>query len=141
MHVGVARLVGVLGRRRRTDDRRIDDRASRHLQSPGLQMPMHFLEDPAAQVVLLQQMPEAANRGLVRHRLAAQVDADEAAHRRRIIERFLDRRVGQVEPLLQEVDAQHPLDPDRRTAVAGLRIKRLDLAAQRRPRHDLVHLR
>jgi hypothetical protein len=55
--------------------------------------------------VLLQQMPEAAHRGLVRRRLAAQVDADEAAHRRRIKERFLDRRVGQVEPLLQEVDA------------------------------------
>ena len=57
-----------------------------------------------------------------------QIDADKASHRRQIIERFLDCRVGQVEPLLQEVDAQHPFDPDRRTAVAGLRIIRRHLS-------------
>jgi hypothetical protein len=27
-------------------------------------------------------------------------------------QRLLHRRVGQIEPLLQEKDAQHPLDPN-----------------------------
>ncbi len=36
---------------------------------------------------------------------------------------------------------QHPLDPNRRTAIAGLGIERLDQPAQRRPRHHPRHLR
>src|SRR5207248_5848104 len=74
------------------------------------------------------------------HRLAAQIDTDKAAHRRRIVERFLRRRVRQIEPLLQEIDAQHPLDPDRRPAIARLRIEWLDHRTQRRPRHHPLHL-
>jgi hypothetical protein len=81
--------------------------------------------------VRLEQVAEAAHRRLVRHRLAAEVDPDKAPHRRRIVERLLDRRVRQIEPLLQKIDAQHPLDPDRRPAIARLRIERLD---QRAPR-------
>jgi len=42
--------------------------------------------------------------------------------------------------VLQEIDAQHPLDPDRRAAIARLRIERLDQRAQRRPRHYALHL-
>src|SRR5215472_15549238 len=33
-------------------------------------------------------------------------------------------------PVLQEIDAQHPLDADRRAAIARLRIERLDQAAR-----------
>src|SRR5262247_1444029 len=50
------------------------------------------------------------------------------------------RRIRQIEPLLQEIDTQHALDPDRRAAIARLRIERLDQPAQRRPRHDALHL-
>ena len=50
------------------------------------------------------------------------------------------RRVRQVEPLLQEIEAQHPLHPDRRAAIARLGIERLDQRAQRRPRHHPLHL-
>jgi hypothetical protein len=42
--------------------------------------------------------------------------------------------------VLQEIDAQHPLDPDRRAAIAWPRIERLDQLAQRRPRHYPLHL-
>ena len=140
VHLGIARLVRVFGRSRRTDDGRIDDRAGGHLQPLGGEMPLHLGEQPPAQIVRLQQVAEAAHRRLVRNRLAAEVDADETPHRQRIVERFFHRRVRQVEPLLQKVDAQHPLDPDRRPAVAGLGIKRLDQPAQRRPRHHAFHL-
>jgi hypothetical protein len=34
------------------------------------------------------------------------------------VERLFHRRVRQVEPLLQKIDAQHTFDPDRRAAIA-----------------------
>ena len=36
-------------------------------------------------IVRLEQVAEAAHRGLVRHRLAAEIDADKNPHRRRIV--------------------------------------------------------
>jgi hypothetical protein len=39
-------------------------------------VPLHLLEQPLAQIVLFEQVTEATNRRLVRHRLAAEVDAD-----------------------------------------------------------------
>jgi hypothetical protein len=64
-----------LGRGRRIDDRRTDNRASGHLQSLGRQMPLHLVEQLPAQIVLLEQVTKAAHRGLIRHRLAAEIDA------------------------------------------------------------------
>src|SRR5499427_10183724 len=79
-------------------------------------------------------------RRLIRHRLAAEVDANKTPHRLRIIKRLFDRPVRQIEPALQEIDAQHPLDPDWWAAIARLRIERFDQPAQRRPRHNPLHL-
>jgi hypothetical protein len=42
--------------------------------------------------------------------------------------------------LLQKIDAQHPIDPDRRAAITGLGIERRDQPAQRRPWHNSLHL-
>ncbi len=141
VHVGIARLVGVLGRGRRVDDRRIDDGALGNLDPARLEMAVNLLEHPSAQIVLLEQMAETAHRRLVGHRLAAQVDADEAPHRKRVIQRLLDRRIRQVEPVLDKVDAQHPLQADRRATVPGFRIDRLDQPTQAAPRHHSLHLR
>jgi hypothetical protein len=49
MHLGIARLVGILGRGRCIDDLRlrddrIDDRASRNPQSVGCEVQLHLLE-------------------------------------------------------------------------------------------------
>jgi hypothetical protein len=68
MHLGIACLVGIFGRRR--DNCRIDDRASGHFQSLRRQMPLHFVEQLLAQIVRFEQMTEAAHRRLVGHRLA-----------------------------------------------------------------------
>jgi hypothetical protein len=108
--------------------------------SLGRQVPLHLLEQLPAQIVRFEQVAKAAYRRLVRHRLAAEIGADETAHRQRIVERLFHRRVRQVEPLLQEIDAQHPLDTDRRAAIAGLRITRLYQPAQRRSRNHALHL-
>src|SRR5580700_5528869 len=72
MHLGIACLVGIFGRRRRIDDCRIDDRASGDFQSLRRQMPLHFVEQLLAQIVCFEQMAEAAHRRLVGHRLAAE---------------------------------------------------------------------
>ena len=84
---------------------------------------------------------KAAHRGLAGHRLAPQVDPDKTPHRQRIVECLLHRRVRQVEPLLQKINAQHPLHPDRRAAIARLGINWLDQPAQRCPRNHPFHLR
>jgi hypothetical protein len=46
-------------------------------------------------------MAEIADRGLVGHRLAPEINADETPHRMGVVERFLSSRIGQVEPLLE----------------------------------------
>src|SRR5262249_18112687 len=97
------------------------------------QVARHLGKQPPAQIVRLEQMAEAAHRGFVGDRLAPEIDPDEIAHCPPIVERFLDRRVRQVEPLLQKVYSQHPLDPDWRTAVARLRVERLPQPTPRRP--------
>jgi hypothetical protein len=62
MHLGIARLVGILGRRGRIDDRCIDDRAGDDLQPPRRKVLLHLLEQPPTQIVLLKQVAEAAHR-------------------------------------------------------------------------------
>lgn len=91
------------------DDGGIDNRASRQLQAALFQVLVHALEPRRVQIAPLQQVAELAERGLVRHRFAAQLNVHEPTHREAVIQRFLRPRVRQVEPLLQEVDPQHPL--------------------------------
>ena len=91
--------------------------------------------------MLLAQMTKAAHRGLVRHRLAAEIDTGKVAYRRRIVKRLRRRRVRQVEPVLQEMDPLHPRDPNRRAAIARLRIDWLDQRAQCRRWHNPLHFR
>ena len=78
----------VLGRGRSMDDGRIDDRAGLDADALGLQMYVHRLQHQAAQFVLLQQMPEAQHRRLIRCRSHAQVHAHEPAQRSRLIQRL-----------------------------------------------------
>src|SRR5215469_6521743 len=51
MHLGIARLVGILGRRWRIDNGRIDNRAGGHLQPLGGKVPLYLVEQPPAQIV------------------------------------------------------------------------------------------
>src|SRR5215469_3946816 len=73
MHLGIARLPGILGRRGRIDDRCIDNRAGGHLQSLRRQVPLHLVKQLPAQIMLLKQMAEAAYRGFVGYRLTPEI--------------------------------------------------------------------
>ena len=55
------------------------------------------------------------------------------------MERLFNCVVGQIEPVLQQVDAQHALQPNGPPPVAGLGVVRLDHSTQGRPRHDGIH--
>jgi len=119
------------------------DGACVELQAPLLQHAADLAEDGLAQILVLQQMAELAQRGGVGYRLAPQVDAREGAQCQRVVQRLFAGQVGQVgqiEPVLQQVDAQHALQPDGPAAVAGLGIVRLDQSHQPCPQHQALHL-
>jgi hypothetical protein len=108
-------------------------------KAAGLQDPAHFGKQPLAQAMALQPVAKVEHGGFVGYPLAAQIDAHEVAQAGAVVQRFLHGVVGQVEPVLQQVDAQHALQPDRTAAVAGLGVVRLDDRAQGSPGHDGVH--
>lgn len=86
-------------------------------------------------------MAEFADGGFVGGGLFPEINANELVHSAAIIQSFLCSRVRQVEPVLQEINAQHALNTDR-SAPNSLRarVKRLDGFAKRFPRNDGFHV-
>src|ERR1035437_3999630 len=119
VHLRVAFLFAVLCRTGRVNDRRIDNGASGDLDATTFQMKVHCLQYRATEVVLFQKMTKLADRRLVRHRLVAKIDLRELAHQRRVVQCLFDRRVREVEPLLQKVDTQHAIDAHRPSPIAS----------------------
>jgi len=124
------------------DDGGIDDRALLHGHAVGLEVSFARLKDLRAQILLLQQMPERQERGLIRDPVGDQGDAGKAAHRCYLDQRVLHGRIAEVVPLLQQMDPQHGLQWIRRpTALAaGLVVVGLDQIDQLFPRHNRFHL-
>ena len=143
MHLRVSFPVLVLRGTRRIDDRRIHDGAVLHRDAAGRQMAVDHLQDTPAQIVLFKKVTELADRGLIRRCLSSQVNAHKAAHRIHVVKRFLNRRIRQVEPQLQTINPQHPLQRNRRPATlfAQLRVIRSNQADQLVPRHHALHVR
>ena len=140
-HLGIARLVFVLGRGGGADDGGVHNGALRDLEAARLQVSPDLFEHPLAQIVFLQQVAKLADGGFVGHRLAPQINAREPAHRHRVVQRLFHRRIRQIEPVLQAVDSNHPLKLDGRAPVARLRIHREHQGAELVPRNNAIHLR
>ncbi len=141
MHLAVAGLGLVLGGGRCPDDRGIDDGAAREGQAQSPKMRIDQRKDPVAQAVRFQPVAELADRGLIGRPFVPEVDPDKGAHGARVIKRFFHRRVRDVEPVLEELDAKHPLKTHyRATGPVIPGIKRLNQRAQRVPRHDPIHV-
>jgi hypothetical protein len=85
-HVAITPARRILGRTRYIDDGRVDNGAARDLDTAPFQMLMHGLEQPTAEIVALQQMPKVADGRLVGHQLAAEINANETAHRMGVVE-------------------------------------------------------
>ncbi len=122
------------------NDGRVHDRSGGDAHPFGLQVQVHRAQYLFSQIVLLEQVAEITDRGLVRHRFRAQVNPRELAQDRRVIERLFRGWVRQVEPLLQEINPQHLLQFFRPSPIARLGIVQLDQRAQLLPRHHLLHL-
>src|SRR5271168_1495685 len=140
VHLRIALTARVLSRRRRVEDGRIHDRAGLDLDALGFQMHVHRLQHQTAKLVLLQQMPEAQHRRLVRCRSHAKVHSNEPAYRRRLIQQLFHAGVRQAKPLLHEVGPEHDRQTDWLTTLASLRIVRSHQRLKPRPRNHLLHL-
>jgi len=140
VHLRVAGFALVLGRGRGGNDGRIDDRALAHQQTAFLQHRPDLIEQYFGQFVLLQPMAEVQHRRRLRNRRYRQVDAGKAPQGLAVVQRVLQSFVGQPVPLLQKVQPQHPLQPNRRPAALALRVERPQTINQPRPRHHPLHL-
>ncbi len=117
-HLGITALLGVLGGTGRGNRRSINDGAARQ-----------------AQPTVAQQAC-----GIV-YRLAAKVNADRTARRRRVAQRRLHRLIRHIEPVLVKVDAKHVLETDWRTPAATVGVVQLDKTAQIDPRYRRLRQR
>jgi len=139
MHLRIALLLAVLGRRRGGNDGRVHDGTGGDADALAFQIQVHRIQDLAIQLMLLKKMAEVENRGLVGRGAAAQIDSGKAPQHGRFVERILGAGIGEVEPVLQKIDAQHDRQAYRLTAFARLRIVRPNQCLQFRPRNDGFH--
>ena len=140
MHLGIAFLVVILRRRRRGNDRGVDDRAITDFNPLLLEMLIHGSKDLLAYAVLFDEVPEFADGCLVRGGFYTKVDPNKFTHSLTIVEAILGLWVRHIEPLLQEVDPEHSLNANGRATSLTGRIMGLDQAAQFPPRDDSLHL-
>jgi len=91
------------------------------------------------QPVPLQQVAKTHNRRFVRRHVGGQIDPGQPTDRFAVVQRVLHRRVGQVDPLLHEVDAQHPRQRVPRPALLRPPGVRLDHRQQAQLRNHRIH--
>ena len=140
MHIGIAFLVVILRRGRRSNDRRVHDRAIADFNPLLPQMFIHGSKDLLTYAVLFDEVPEFADGCLVRGGFYTKVDPNKFAHGLTIVEAILGLWVRHIKPLLQEVDPEHSLNAyGWATSLTG-GIMGLDQAAQFPPWDDDLHL-
>lgn len=99
MHLGVARLVPVLRRRRCSNECGIDDGALAQHQPLLGEVGVDRLKDPPREPVALQEPAELQQRGRIRRRLPRKVDAHKPPDRLAVVDRILDALAGEPEAL------------------------------------------
>jgi hypothetical protein len=137
VHLRIALLLSVLGRRGRVQNGCVYDHAGGDAHSPGLQVQIGRAQNLGPKSMFFQQMPKLAHRGFARRRLLPQIDPHESPHHRRVIQGLFHRRVRQVKPLLQKINPQHPLHSHRRAPIPRLGIMGFDERAHFSPRDNL----
>lgn len=90
-------------------------------------------------------MPELQDRRFIRRRFLAQINPGKLPHYPRVVQRVVQRlvhtRIGQVGPVLHEVEAQHSLLPLGAASRTGqIRIISRQRLYQFQPRNDPLHL-
>ncbi len=103
-----------------------------------LQKRVDLFQQRLGKLVLLQQVAKAQERGRV-GRALPRPQAQEGPQRQAVVGRLLERLVTQPVPARQQIKAQHPLQPDRRTAPRAPGVKGGDPGDEAPPRHQLLH--
>ena len=131
------------GGTRRGDQGGVDDRALAHRHAFLTEVGSDGLKDLLTQLVLLKQVAEGEDRGLIRDPIADQLDAGKATHGGYLDQGLLHRRIAQGIPLLQQVNAQHRRQGVRRAAAFLVRfgVVGLNQIDQCLPGHHRLHLR
>src|SRR5690606_36110326 len=139
-HLGIALALLILRRTRGLDDRRVHYGPGPEQEALLLQQFPDFGEHRLGQAVPLQEVTEAEDGRLVGHGVLAQLDAHEAPHGLAVVDGVLGLGIGEVEPLLQEVDAEHLLEAQGRPSLALPGVVWFDESDEPLPWDDGVHL-
>lgn len=96
-----------------------------------MQVGVDGLKERGAELMGFQPMPKVAARGLIRHGFHAEINPRTGPHRSRVVQGLLYGGLRQIEPLLEKINAPHPLQPHGAASRAvRLRIHRLDHCTQ-----------
>jgi hypothetical protein len=117
----------------------IHDGAGVDLEAFALQDRAYLGEQGRTELVVRQEFAKLQHRGGVRNALPPKVNADKVAKACAVVQGFLTKEVSQVEPILDEVDSQHALKPNRRSLFSCLGIVGFDDDAQRNLWKDGLH--
>ena len=107
VHVRIAGFVLVLGGAGGMDEGGIHHRAFGHQQAVCLEVGVDGVQQHGGEAVVFEEMPEVEDRGLVRQSAGDTGKARKTAHALDFVERVLHLAVGEAEPLLHAMDAQH----------------------------------
>ena len=130
---------GATGTSREVNGGGIHDGAGVDLDAASLQLLANARKQRFTQLIVIEQVAEPEHRGGVGHGLTTQVNAYEAAQAGTVVQGLLTCQVGEVEPVLDEVNTQHALQTNGAAPITGLGIVRGNLLAQRWPRHQRIH--
>lgn len=109
-HVRGTFILLVLGGTRCADDTGVNDGTAGDFQPILLKILVQQMEQLITYVVLLPQVAKITDNGLIWQELPSKVDTDKLSQSMGIEEGFFGSRIIQVEPVLDEMDAQHSLD-------------------------------
>ena len=120
-HLGVALVLLVLRRVRRLDEAGVNDPSRGQLQAGLEELLVDRLKDLRAELMLLEQMPELQDRGLIR-RAVHQVQADELPRGGVLEQEVFHAGIAQVVRNLEQVDAKHQIQRERLAAPPSGRV-------------------
>ena len=140
VHFRVSGLFPVFGRGRGGEDRGVGNRAFFQEQALRCQLAVDAGKQLFRQAVCFQQATKLQQGGGIRRILSGKVYPDKAAECLTVGNGIFHALIGQSVPLLDEVDAEHSLQTDGRTASFPLGVVGLKHFQQGRPRDDPFHL-
>lgn len=138
VHLGVALPVLVLGRAGRGNQGGIDHRAALEHQAARHQAGVDGGQNLRCQLVLLQQVTKAQDGALIGQAGDACIKSSKLTVQRHVVQGLFHSRVGMTKELLQQVNAQHRLQPQRTVALSCPQAHAGQSGSADRPRGSLA---